>query len=140
MPFCVIGVPTVVNSTSGNSATRTLCTVGFAALPYPWYPIVSGSCIISGTANTRVDLFAAMNSTTGQQVAYADGYTGDTGSAGARVLAWNLPTSLSLAKVPANTTATIYFVAQQQNVGVGDSWSTAALTTRFTAGALLVSS
>jgi len=136
----VVGVPATVNSTSGNSATRTLCSVGFAALPYPWYPWVSGSCIISGTANTRVDLWASLTTPTGQIVAYADGYTGDTGVAGPRALAANLPTSLSLAKIPANTTATIYFVAQQQNVGITDNWSTAAATTRFTVAALPVSS
>ena len=140
MPFCVVGVPATTNSTSGNGATRTLCTVGFAALPYPWYPWVSGSCIISGTANTRVDLWASLTSATGQTVAYADGYTGDTGVAGPRVLAANLPTSLSLAKVAAGATATVYFVAQQQNVGITDNWTTAAATTRFTVAALPVSS
>jgi hypothetical protein len=73
-------------------------------------------------------------------VAYADGYTGDTGVAGPRVLAANLPTSLSLAKIAAGATATIYFVAQQQNIGITDSWTTAAATTRFTVAALPVSS
>jgi hypothetical protein len=140
LPFCVVSVPATINSTSGNSTTRTLCTASFAALPYPWYPWVSGSCIITGTANTRVDLWASLTTSAGQIVAYADGYTGDTGVAGPRVLAANLPTSLSLAKVPVNTTATIYFVAQQQNVGVTDNWSTAAATTRFTVAALPVSS
>jgi hypothetical protein len=140
MPFCVVGVPATTNSTSGNAVTRTLCTVGFAALPYPWYPWVSGSCVISGTANTRVDLYASLTSSTGQIVAYADGYTGDTGVAGPRALVAQLPTTLSLAKIAANTTATVYFVAQQQNLGIGDNWSTTAATTRFTVAALPVSS
>jgi hypothetical protein len=140
MPFCVVGVPATTNSTSGNGVTRTLCTVGFAALPYPWYPWVSGSCVVSGTANTRVDLYASLASATGQIVAYNDGFTGDTGVAGSRNLTVNLPTTLSLAKIAANTTATVYFVAQQQNLGVTDNWTTAAATTRFTVAALPVSS
>jgi hypothetical protein len=140
MPFGAVSVPVTINSTSGNSAQRTLCSASFPALPYPWYPWASGSCIIGGTANTRVDLWAALTSPTGQIVAYADGYTGDTGVLGARSLVVNLPTTLSLAKVPANTAATVYFVAQQQNVGVTDNWTTSSATTRFSVGAMLVSS
>lgn len=139
-PFAAVSVPATINSTSGNAAQRTLCSASFPALPYPWYPWVSGSCIVSGTANTRVDLWASLTSPSGQIVAYADGYTGDTGVAGPMKLAVNLPTTLSLAKVPANTTATVYFIAQQQNAGITDNWSTAAATTRFTVGAMLVSS
>lgn len=140
MPFGFVSVPTTINSTSGNSTTRTLCTVGVAAQPYPWYPWVSGSCVIGGTANTRVDLWASLASPSGQKVAYGDGYTGDTGAAGPSRLTVNLPTTLSLAKVAANATATIYFVAAQQNTGVGDNWTTSSATTRFTVGGLVVPS
>lgn len=140
-PFGVIEVPATYNSTSGNSAgPRTLAQVQFPAMPYPWYPIVSGSCVISGTANTRVDLSAVLTTTSGQIVGYNDGFTGDTGATGSRVLAWNLPTNTSLAKVPANTTQNIFFVANQMNGGITDNWTTAAATTRFTAGAIMVPS
>ena len=140
MPFGVVGVPPTTNSTSGNGITRTLCTVGFAAQPYPWYPVAFGSSIVTGTVNTRVDLYASLTTNTGQIIAYADGYTGDVGLTGPRALVAQLPTTLSLAKIAAGATATIYFVAQQQNVGVTDNWTTSAATTRFTVVAVPVSS
>jgi len=140
MPFGLVSVPATISSTSGNGAQRTLATATFAPQPWPFYVWAGGSCIIGGTANTRVDLWASMGSAGGVQIAYADGVTGITSADPPAVLVPDLPTSLTTAKVAANTAATAYFIAQQQNGGITDNWSTTAATTRFSVMAVPVPS
>ncbi|TDH48484.1 hypothetical protein E2F47_23490 [Mycobacterium eburneum] len=126
------------SSTSGNSYSRTLATATVPAQNNPWIPLPFGQAIISGTANTTVNLTANLNSTTGPVVGV--GY----GVAGAGVPTFLLPNVAGDAGNTANVTvaagqaATIYLVATQINNSTTDSWTTSQSTTSFSVQTLPV--
>jgi len=111
---------------SGNAGAYQVATVGLPSLPWTYYPIVSAGLYVSGTVNTHVDLVARLNNaTTGNQIGYGLGQTGAgpyavlLGSA----FGAGLTGGSTYGQVAANTTATVYLVADQIN-STTDNWQT----------------
>lgn len=138
LPFMGLYVPQTINSTSGSAASRVLASVTVPALTYKWVPMVSAQCVVSGTANTRVDLMATEVSPSGVRVAYGYGYAGQTSSSAPVVVSATANTNLSSVQVPAGQAETIYLSAVQQNSSTTDNWSTSQGTTTFSVWAMPV--
>lgn len=120
---------TSINSTSGTGAgPRTLTTVTVPAQSYAWYPTCASSCVVSGTANTQVNLQAYLGSTDGTLVAVDYGSVG-TASQTLR-LQDGLPAGSSLPSIAAGVSQTIVLVATQV-AATSDAWSTADTSTTF---------
>jgi len=123
--------PTSINSTSGTtSGPRLLTSIVVPAQTYPWFPLVSGQTIVSGTVNTQVYLQAYITNSSGQQVGI--GYSAPGTANQVVTLVSGVPTgsSSSYGQVAAGTTATIVLYATQV-ASTTDAWSTAAATTSF---------
>lgn len=120
-----------INSTSGTgTGPRTLTSISIPAQPYSWLPKPSGSCVITGTVNTAVNLYAYEGSTSGNQVGIGFGVAGvPTQTVG---LHDGVPTgsASTYGVIAANTSATIIFAATQV-ASTTDAWSTSSSTTSF---------
>lgn len=124
--------PSAYNSVSSSGQqSEVLTTVGVGAQSNSWYPWVSGSCVLQGTANTLFTVTANLNSATGPQlgVGYGVGGAQCSISVGAAIQ------NLSEALVPAGQTAEIYFVATQ-TANTLDAWSNVSANTAFQVAAL----
>lgn len=124
-------IPSSISSTSGNSASRTLCSFTIPAQAFDYRPSAWGHCIVSGTVNTRVDLVARLNNaTTGDQFGYGYGIAGVTDRP---ILLPGIPAGSAgtYAKISAGNAATVYFQAEQKNVSTTDSWTTNNASTTF---------
>lgn len=120
-----------INSTSGTGAgPRTLTSISVPSQPYSWLPKPSGSCVVDGTVNTQVNLYAYETSTSGDQVGVGFGAAGTAMQTVG--LHDGVPTgsSSSYGVIAAGTSATILFVATQV-ASTTDAWSTASATTSF---------
>lgn len=126
-------VPGSINSTSGNSTGRLLATVSVPAKPYDWRPRVFAQTVVSGTANTRVDLVARVGSETeGHQVGYAYGIAGATPPPLTMIPAAPAGSDVpgSYGRIAAGATTMIYLRAEQK-AATSDSWSTSNTQTTF---------
>lgn len=125
-----IYIPGSITDTSGSGGSRTLCQVVIPAQSFDWHPLVFGQCIVTGTANTRVDLISRVNnSSTGDICGYGFGVAGTDRA----YLMPSIPagSGANVAKVAQGSPAVIYFLAVQQNSSVSDSWSTNHATSTF---------
>lgn len=124
-------LPTSINSTSGNSQTRTLATVGIAGQPFDYRPLVWGYSIVTGTVNTHVDLIARISTASGDQVARCPGIPGPVDRP-ILVPAFGAAINTTYGKVSAGSSVTnLYFLAVEQS-GTTDSWTTNSATTACT--------
>lgn len=119
---------------SGSAGNYLVATMGLPALPWAYYPIVSGQIQAAGTVNTHVDLICRLNnSSTGQQVGYGLGFTG-VGPYPITLVssfASAITGGGTYGQVAANTTATLYLLALQTN-STTDDWSTINTNGSFT--------
>lgn len=123
----------LTSKASNNTTTHTIGSVAVPAQPFDWRPICHGSAIISGTANTRVDVLCRVdNATSGDEVAYSFGIAGATPPPNVLVAAPAPGVSVpgSYGRVSAGNGATIYFRAEQK-AATSDSWSLNNSTARF---------
>lgn len=125
--------PSSINSTSGYTAQgtpRVLCQISVPALPFAWYPVVTGQTVVTGTVNTQIELSANLGSTTGNQVGVGYGVVQLPNQTVA--LASSIPAGATgtYGQVAANSAATVVFSATQVATTT-DAWSTVASTTSF---------
>lgn len=126
-------VPAAISSTSGNSTGRLLATVSIPAQPFDWRPRVFGQCVVSGGADTRVDLVARVgHETDGHQVGYAYGIAGATPPPLSLIPAAPTGSEVpgSYGRIAAGATTMIYLRAEQK-APTSASWSTSNTTTTF---------
>lgn len=117
-------VATAFNATS----VRTLSSIAIPPQPFDWRPICFASTIIAGSVDTRVDLFAYLNTVgSGDQVGYAKGLTGANTAGVQTVMLPASPVGSSIpgayGRVAANLGATIHLRAEQKAAS-SNSWST----------------
>lgn len=98
---------TASNTTARKPLTSILC----AALPYDWWPEVSGQNNVVGAVDTRVDLVARINSTTGDICGYGYGAAG-AAPPPAALAPYGLYAGNNV--IPAGSAATIFFNAENQ--------------------------
>lgn len=108
---------------SNTSALKGITSVTIPALPYAWWPEVFGCANVIGAVDTRVDLVARLNSTTGTICGYG---AGSTGFSGAQFV---IPNNLyvgSASIIAANAgPTTVYFNAENQTSS-SNPWNTGA--------------
>lgn len=124
--------PASIANTSGtDGSNRTLCSVSIPAQPFDWRPRVFGQCIITGTANTRVDVLARLNNaTSGDIVGRSFGQVGATPPPNVLVSGVPAGSSSTVGKIAAGASAVIYLRAEQQS-STTDAYTTSASTTSF---------
>lgn len=120
-------------STSGSSQGRRLASVNIPAQKFDWRPRVFATTTVSGTANTRVNLYARVgDELTGHQVGFAKGIAGVTPPP--LVMIPGAPSGSdipgSYGRIAAGATTTIYLRAEQQ-ASTSDSWATLDTDTTF---------
>lgn len=122
-----IYVPTKIDATSFNSASpRTLTSVAVPAQPFDWRPRCFGQVLVTGSSDTRVDLYARINdASAGDQVGYSKGVAGAAPPPSILIPAAPAGSAVpgSYGKVAAGQPATIFLVAKQQAPS-NNSWST----------------
>lgn len=123
-----IGTPV---STSGATTGRTLASVSIPAQPFDWRPRVFATTTVSGTTNTRVNLYARVgNATDGHQVGFAKGIAGATPPP--LVLIPAAPSGSDIpgdyGRIAAGATSIVYLRAEQQ-AATSDSWATTDVDT-----------
>jgi hypothetical protein len=120
-----------VSSTSGTgTGPRTLTSISVPAQPYSWLPKPSGSCVINGTVNTAVNLYAYEGSTSGDQVGIGFGVAGTPTQTVGLHDAVPTGSSSTYGVIAAGTSATIVYAATQV-ASTTDAWSTSSSTTSF---------
>jgi len=123
--------PASVSNTSGTDGqNRTLATVTVPAQPFPYRLRVQGQTVITGTANTRVDLIARLdNAVSGDVIGRGFGVTG---ASDRLTMVSGVPTgsATSVGLVAVNTACTVFLRTEQQ-ASTTDTYSTAAATTTF---------
>lgn len=132
--YNITNIPTT-GTTAGQ--TRTLATLSIAGFPFAWTPFAFARSVITGTANTQVDvvvrLGGTINQTNGLQIARGGGPPGavigtNPWSVHAIPEYGGLLTN-NYAQVGANTGATIYLNCEQQAATPNQySTGTASLT------------
>lgn len=125
--------PSSISSTSGYTSQgtpRTLTQISVPALPFAWYPVVTGQTVVTGTVNTQIELSANIGSTSGNQVGVGYGVVGQNYQT--VYLQSSIPagSTSSYGKVAANTAATIVLSATQV-ASTTDNWATSSSTTSF---------
>lgn len=124
--------PASIPNTSGSDGqNRTLCSVSIPAQPFAWRPRVFAQCIVSGTANTRVDLVARLDdATAGDVVGRALGAVGAAPPPAVLVSGPPAGSLTTAGQVAAGSAATVYLRAEQQ-ASTTDAFLTAGVTTTF---------
>lgn len=124
--------PASISNTSGSDGqSRTLCSVTIPAQPFDYRVRVFGQCVISGTANTRVDLIARLNdAASGDIVGRSFGVVGAAPPPNVLVSGVAAGSASTVGKVTAGSGATVYLRAEQQ-ASTSDAYTTAAATTSF---------
>ena len=124
--------PTTISNTSGTDGqNRTLAAVAIPAQPFDYRLRVHGQCIISGTANTRVDLVARLDSdTSGDIVGRGFGISGATTDRLTLVSGVLPGSAVTVGDVLAGAAATVYLRAEQQ-ASTTDPYTTSGATTSF---------
>lgn len=78
-PLSVGGIYTAtIASTTGSASPRTLGSIAIPAKARAWRPKVDGFVVVGNAADTQVDLFATLGTTTDDQVGYGRGVFGST--------------------------------------------------------------
>ena len=130
-PLAVTVNASSINSTSGDGAgPRLLSQVNIPAQSWAWTPQPSASCVVTGTANTQVNLQAFITNNQGQQVGIGygvPGFANQTVSLGPGVPVGMQP---GYGQVAAGVSANILLYATQVGSNT-DAWSTSDLTTSF---------
>lgn len=120
-------VPSRLDATAFNSASpRTLTSVAVPAQPFNWRPRCFGQVLVTGSSDTRVDLYARINDpSSGDQVGYSKGVAG--AAPPPNILIPGAPAGAAMpgsyGKVLAGQPATIFLRAVQQAASTS-SWST----------------
>lgn len=116
-----------------NVSSAVVSTIGISPRPWAYRVRPSAQVTTGGTANTRVDLFCRVgNATSGDQMGHGTGVVGAPGPVtlipgpGGPIAGGSL-----YGTVAANTSATVYLVAQQM-ASTTDMWSTASADACFT--------
>jgi hypothetical protein len=125
--------PSTISSTSGYTSQgtpRTLTQISVPALPFAWYPVVTGQTVVTGTINTQIELSANIGNTSGNQVGVGYGVTGQPSQT--VVLQSSIPagSTSTYGQVAKNTAATIVLSATQVATTT-DNWGTSNATTSF---------
>lgn len=121
-------VSPAISATSGSTASRTLSSISIPAQPFNWRPRVFAQTLVSGTANTRVDLVARIgDASTGDQVGFSKGVAGAAPPPNVLIPAYPTGEAVpgSYGRVGAGQAATIHLVAEQK-ASTGDNWATPA--------------
>lgn len=121
-------------SAAGSGTQYTLGSLTIPAQPMVWRPDCVGRAIPTGTALTKVELYAYLTDpTTGDQVGYGPGVAAAAPRAVQLQREFGAPIgpSLAYAKVAAGSAATIFFVAKQVASGVSDAWAVPASSCAF---------
>lgn len=121
-------VPATILSTAfNNTSPRLLASVTIPAQPFKWYPRVFAQVAVTGSSDTRVDLFARLNDpASGAQVGYAKGVAGSSPGVATLIPAPPAGSSWpSYGQVAAGVAATIYLRAEQVATS-SNNWSTPA--------------
>lgn len=135
--------PTAIASTGwSNTAVRLLTTVTLEAKPFDRKLFPSGSLVVTGSVDTRVDLIAYLGNpdSGGIEVGRAFGQAGSTPPP--LVLVGGPPATTaggnaSYGIVPAGESATVYFRAEQK-ASSSNNWATAGAPDGARAGVLAV--
>lgn len=122
-------VPATIGATSFAVTTpRTLASVTIPAQPFDWRPRVFASTVITGSADTRVDVIVRVgDAATGAQVGFAKGIAGAAPPPSVLIPAAPAGSAMpgSYGRVSAGSSATVYLVAEQKAPS-SNSWSTPA--------------
>lgn len=115
-------VASPISATASNTnAQKNLASISIPAQPFNWWPEIQAQAQVIGASDTRVDLVARINSTTGTICGY--GY-GVTGAAPPTVVA--LPSGLAVSSaniISAGSSATIFLNAENQTASA-NPWNT----------------
>lgn len=117
---------TIAATASNTNSVKPLDSIAISARPYDWWPEVFASAQVIGAVDTRVDLVARVNSTTGPICGYGKGATGATPPP-----VQAIPNGLAAGSdniIPAGQAATIFLNAENQTDSA-NSWNTDASTT-----------
>ncbi|ASZ75280.1 minor tail protein [Mycobacterium phage Mangethe] len=135
--------PSAIAATSwSNTAIRLLCAVTLEAKPFPRKVLPTGSVVVTGSADTRVDLVAYLGDPDDGGVEIGRAF----GQAGAAppplVMAGGPPATTAggnanYAIVPAGQSATVYFRAEQK-ASSSNNWATAGAPDGARAGVVVV--
>lgn len=121
----------IANTSGSDGQNRTLASVSIPAQPFDWRPRVHGQAVISGTAATRVDLVARLDSDlSGDVVGRAYGQVGATPPTAVLVSGVPAGSASTVGLVAAGESATVYLRAEQQ-ASTTDTYNTAGVTTSF---------
>lgn len=127
-------VPSAITSKAFNNASpHLICSVNVLAQPYNWRPICYGQSIITGSADTRVDLVARLNdAAAGDTVGYSYGLAGTSPPPNILVPASPAGSAIpgAYGRVTAGNAATVYFRAEQKAAS-SNSWSLSNTSTSF---------
>lgn len=117
--------PTVIASTVFDATTpRLLCSVTVPPQLFAWRPRCFAQTVVTGSSDTRVDLFARVNNqASGDQVGYSKGLAGAAPPPNILIPAIPAGSSSGYGQVPAGQSATIFLRAEQQAPSTSP-WST----------------
>lgn len=121
---------TIAATAFNNTSPRLLSTIAVPAQPFDWRPRVFAQTIVTGSIDTRVDLFARITDpASGAQVGYARGLTGINSAGVQTVMIPANPAGSTVpgayGKIGAGAGVSIYLRAEQ--VGPSSNpWSTPA--------------
>lgn len=122
-------VPATISATTFAVTTpRTLASISIPAQPFDWRPRVFASTLVSGSADTRVDLLARVGDpSTGAQVGFAKGVAGTAPPPMVLIPAAPAGSAMpgSHGRVAAGSAVTVYLIAEQKAPS-SNSWSTPA--------------
>lgn len=122
-------VPGAISSTAFDATpNRVLASVAVPPQPFAWRPRVFASTVVTGSADTRVNLYARINdAAAGDQIGYAKGLAGAAPPPMVMIPAAPAGSAIpgSYGRVAASAAATIYLRAEQKAAS-SNSWSTPA--------------
>lgn len=109
------------SATSSNTvALKSITSITISALPFAWWPEVSGQVNVIGAVDTRVDLVARINSTSGNVCGYGMGLAGAAPPPPV-LQPYGLTTGSNT--IAAGSAATIFFNAENQTAS-SNPWNT----------------
>lgn len=121
----------IANTSGSDGQNRTLATVTIPAQPFDYRLRVHGQCIVSGTANTRVDVLARLNNaSSGDIIGRSFGQAGATPPPNVLVSGVPAGSANTVGKVAAGNSCVVYLRAEQQ-ASTTDAYTTSASTTSF---------
>lgn len=130
-------VPSAITSKAyDNASPHLLCSIVVPSQQFDWRPIVHGQCIVTGSADTRVDIVARLDdAAAGAQVGYAYGLAGTAPPPS--ILVTGSPAGSAVpgayGKVLAGSPATIYIRAEQKAAS-SNAWSISNTSATFAVG------